>query len=61
MGNFELSKSGMRKLEKDIEKRLSKVKVDASQTPDAKARDLQRQMKKQGFDMTLSEAKKMLK
>lgn len=61
MGKVKIDKNAIRKLEKDIEKRISNVSVDASKSSERQARDLKRQMERQGFEMKLSEAKKAVK
>lgn len=57
MAKVTINKSGLRKLEKQIEDQFSGIRVDRSKSTDAQARDLVRQVKARGGDMKQSAAK----
>lgn len=58
---MEFNEKAIQKMLKDIEARLDKINVGGSQSQDAQARELQRQMQREGFSMSLAEARSWLK
>lgn len=58
---IEWNDDGMKKLSKEVERQFKAAVDEFNRSGSQSASALQKHMKKNGFDMTLAEAKKLLK